>query len=416
MLITLIAGARPNFMKIAPLIKAIQKAHAEGKDIHYRLVHTGQHYDKNMSDTFFEELGIPMPDVNLGCGGGTQAEQTANIMVAFERDLMANPTDLVLVVGDVTSTMACSIVAKKLNTRVCHVEAGIRSWDLTMPEEINRMVTDSLADYMFTTSEVANKNLLLQGASLEVKGERLEVKGEENGEADIQASRLIASLPHNLPVLEEEQYAFKRNVQRVWWVGNVMIDTLLANRARFRRPAVYDELGLQEKNYVVMTMHRPANVDEEQHLKALMEQIITNVHNLPIIFPIHPRTAKIFYNLWGNEEQLAQLFPNLHIVAPMGYLEFNYLVEHAKVVVTDSGGITEETTVMGVPCITLRDNTERPETCTIGTNRLIGTNPQAVKPALDALFAGEWQPGAIPPLWDGHTAERIVEILYEVLG
>lgn len=418
MLITLIAGARPNFMKIAPLIKAIQKAHAEGKDIHYRLVHTGQHYDKNMSDTFFEELGIPMPDVNLGCGGGTQAEQTANIMVAFERDLMANPTDLVLVVGDVTSTMACSIVAKKLNTRVCHVEAGIRSWDLTMPEEINRMVTDSLADYMFTTSEVANKNLLLQGASLEVKGERLEVKGEENGEADIQASRLIASLPHNLPVLEEEQYAFKRNVQRVWWVGNVMIDTLLANRARFRRPAVYDELGLQEKNYVVMTMHRPANVDEEQHLKALMEQIITNVHGLPIIFPIHPRTAKIFYNLWGNEEQLAQLFPNLHIVAPMGYLEFNYLVEHAKVVVTDSGGITEETTVMGVPCITLRDNTERPETCTIGTNRLIGTNPQAVKPALDALFAGEWQPGAIPPLWDGHTAERIVEILYglEVKG
>ena len=418
MLITLIAGARPNFMKIAPLIKAIQAAAQTGKDIHYRLVHTGQHYDKNMSDTFFEELGIPMPDVNLGCGGGTQAEQTANIMVAFERDLMANPTDLVLVVGDVTSTMACSIVAKKLNTRVCHVEAGIRSWDLSMPEEINRMVTDSLADYMFTTSEVANKNLLLQGASLEVKGERLEVKGEENGEADIHASRLIASSPHNLPVLEEEQYAFKRNVQRVWFVGNVMIDTLLANRARFRRPAVYDELGLQEKNYVVMTMHRPANVDEEQHLKALMEQIITNVHGLPIIFPIHPRTAKIFYNLWGNEEQLAQLFPNLHIVAPMGYLEFNYLVEHAKVVVTDSGGITEETTVMGVPCITLRDNTERPETCTIGTNRLIGTNPQAVKPALDALFAGEWQPGAIPPLWDGHTAERIVEILYglEVKG
>ena len=400
MLITLIAGARPNFMKIAPLIKAIQAAAQTGKNIHYRLVHTGQHYDKNMSDTFFEELGIPMPDVNLGCGGGTQAEQTANIMVAFERDLIANPTDLVLVVGDVTSTMACSIVAKKLNTRVCHVEAGIRSWDLSMPEEINRMVTDSLADYMFTTSEVANKNLLLQGASLEVKGERLKVKGEE------------------LPVLEEEQYAFKRNVQRVWWVGNVMIDTLLANRARFRRPAVYDELGLQEKNYVVMTMHRPANVDEEQHLKALMEQIITNVHGLPIIFPIHPRTAKIFYNLWGNEEQLAQLFPNLHIVAPMGYLEFNYLVEHAKVVVTDSGGITEETTVMGVPCITLRDNTERPETCTIGTNRLIGTNPQAVKPALDALFAGEWQPGAIPPLWDGHTAERIVEILYglEVKG
>lgn len=413
MLITLIAGARPNFMKIAPLIKAIQKAHNEGKDIHYHLVHTGQHYDKNMSDTFFEELGIPMPDINLGCGGGTQAEQTANIMVAFERDLMANPTDLVLVVGDVTSTMACSIVAKKLNTRVCHVEAGIRSWDLSMPEEINRMVTDSLADYMFTTSEVANKNLLLQGASLECKVKSVECKGSEDSEADNTASRLLP-LAYRLPALPEEQYAFKRTPQKVWYVGNVMIDTLLANRARFTKPAIYDELCLQEKNYVVMTMHRPANVDEEQHLKALMEQIITNVHGLPIIFPIHPRTAKIFYNLWGDEEQLRILFPNLHIVDPMGYLAFNYLVEHAKVVVTDSGGITEETTVMGVPCITLRDNTERPETCTIGTNRLIGTNPDAIKPALDALFAGQWQQGAIPPLWDGHTAERIVEILYSL--
>ena len=396
MLITLIAGARPNFMKIAPLIKAIKAANAAGKDIHYRLVHTGQHYDKNMSDTFFEELEIPMPDVNLGCGGGTQAEQTANIMVAFERDLMENPTDLVLVVGDVTSTMACSIVAKKLNTKVCHVEAGIRSWDLTMPEEINRMVTDALADYMFTTSQVANKNLLLSGCCLE----------------NVSDSPITA-LPHRLP---EEAFSFERIKQRVWWVGNVMIDTLLANRSRFRKPEVYDVLGLKEKNYIVMTMHRPANVDEETHLKALMEQIITNVHGLPIIFPIHPRTAKIFYNLWGNEEQLKILFPNLHIVDPMGYLEFNYLVERAKAVVTDSGGITEETTVMGVPCITLRDNTERPETCTVGTNRLIGTNPKAIKPALDILFDGKWQQGAIPPLWDGYTAERIVEILWQELS
>jgi UDP-N-acetylglucosamine 2-epimerase (non-hydrolysing) len=190
-----------------------------------------------------------------------------------------------------------------------------------------------------------------------------------------------------------------------------MIDTLLANRQYFRKPAVYDALALQEKQYVVMTMHRPANVDEEQHLKALMEQIITNVHGLPIIFPIHPRTAKIFYNLWGNEDQLKTLFPNLHIVEPMGYLEFNYMVEHAKAVVTDSGGITEETTVMGVPCITLRDNTERPETCTVGTNMLIGTNPNAIKPALDTLFANQWKRGDIPALWDGHTAERIIDIL-----
>ena len=389
--ITLIAGARPNFMKIAPLIHAIKSAEAIGKDIHYSLVHTGQHYDKNMSDTFFEELNIPMPDANLGCGGGTQAEQTANIMVAFEKHLLAHPTDLVLVVGDVTSTMACSIVAKKLNTKVCHVEAGIRSWDLTMPEEINRMVTDSLADYMFTTSEIANKNLLMSGATL--------------------VNSLSPIANYQLPALQEEQYAFQRISQRVWYVGNVMIDTLLANRNRFRRPAVFDELQLTEGQYIMMTMHRPANVDEEVHLKALMEQIITNVHGLPIIFPIHPRTAKIFYNLWGDEGTLRQLFPKLHIVEPMGYLEFNYMVERAKAVVTDSGGITEETTVLGVPCITLRDNTERPETCTIGTNELIGTNPAAVKPALDTLFAGEWKKGTIPALWDGHTAERIVDIL-----
>jgi UDP-N-acetylglucosamine 2-epimerase (non-hydrolysing) len=377
--ITLIAGARPNFMKVAPIIKSIKAAQAAEKNMHYRLVHTGQHYDKNMSDTFFEELGIPAPDVNLGCGGGSQAEQTAAIMVAFEKELMAHPTDIVLVVGDVTSTMACSIVAKKLNTKVCHVEAGIRSWDLTMPEEINRMVTDSLADYMFTTSDVANANLVRMGATLMNEGVK-ELKSE-------------------------------RVTQRVWFVGNVMIDTLLANRSRFRKPEIWDELQLREKEFIVMTMHRPANVDEENHLRAMMEQIIDNVHGLPVIFPIHPRTAKLFYGLWGDEAELAKRLPNLHIIEPMGYLEFNYLVERAKAVVTDSGGITEETTVMGVPCITLRDNTERPETCTVGTNELIGTNPAAIKPALDKLFAGEWKKGAIPELWDGHTAERIIDVL-----
>lgn len=409
--ITLIAGARPNFMKIAALIHAIQahnglvdeRISGLGEKISYRLVHTGQHYDKNMSDTFFEELGIPAPDVNLGCGGGTQAEQTAHIMVAFEKELLAHPTDIVLVVGDVTSTMACSIVAKKLNTKVCHVEAGIRSWDLTMPEEINRMVTDSLADYMFTTSDVAIRNLVRQGAEL-VESQKLKVESEK---------------------LPEDKYAFERVPQKVWHVGNVMIDTLLANRARFRKPEVWDELGLKEKEFVVMTMHRPANVDEENHLRAMMEQIIDNVHGLPVIFPIHPRTAKLFYNLWkptsnpslkGGEQEndstiLQERFPNLHIVEPLGYLEFNYLVERAKAVVTDSGGITEETTVMGVPCITLRDNTERPETCTVGTNELIGTKPEAIKPALDKLFAGEWKKGAIPELWDGHAAERIISIL-----
>ena len=397
MKITLIAGARPNFMKIAALIHAIQAAQKQGKNVQYRLVHTGQHYDKNMSDTFFEELGIPAPDVNLGCGGGTQAEQTAHIMVAFEKELLEHPTDIVLVVGDVTSTMACSIVAKKLNTKVCHVEAGIRSWDLTMPEEINRMVTDSLAAYMFTTSEVANRNLVRQGAYLMNDGmSEAKPLNDANG------------------VLPEDKYAYERVPQKVWHVGNVMIDTLLANRARFRKPEVWDELGLKDKEFVVMTMHRPANVDEENHLRAMMEQIIDNVHGLPVIFPIHPRTAKLFYGLWGDEAELAKRLPNLHIVEPMGYLEFNYLVERAKAVVTDSGGITEETTVMGVPCITLRDNTERPETCTVGTNELIGTNPAAIKPALDKLFAGEWKKGAIPELWDGHTAERIISILEDL--
>ncbi len=358
MKLTLIAGARPNFMKIAPLVHVIQKAQGEGRDISFRLVHTGQHYDKNMSETFFEELDIPRPDVNLGVGGGSQAEQAGGIMVAFEKELIANPCDLVIVVGDVTSTMACSITAKKLCTKVAHVEAGIRSWDLTMPEEINRMVTDALADLFFTTSDVANRNLLNAGVPKE----------------------------------------------KIKFVGNVMIDTLLANLSRLRKPAIYDELALSDGNFIVLTLHRPANVDEAFKLKKTMSEIIGGVRGLPIIFPIHPRTAKIFKDL-GIEAD------NLHITDPMGYLEFNYLVKRCKAVITDSGGITEETTVMGIPCITLRDNTERPETCTVGTNELIGTDPDAIAPALDTLFAGKWKKGGIPELWDGHSAQRIVDIL-----
>ena len=356
MKLTIIAGARPNFMKIAPLIKAIKKAQAENKNIAYRLVHTGQHYDRNMSESFFEELGIPAPDANLGIGGGTQAEQTAGIMIEFEKDLMKNPTDLVVVVGDVTSTMACSITAKKLNTKVAHIEAGIRSWDLTMPEEINRIVTDALADYYFTTTEIANENLRKFGAKNE----------------------------------------------QIFFVGNVMIDTLLANMSRFKKPEIFEKLSLKDKEFIMLTLHRPANVDETEKLKQLMSEIVNNVENLPIIFPIHPRTAKIFTDLGIKSE-------NLHIVEPMGYLEFNYMVQRSKCVITDSGGITEETTVMGVPCITLRDNTERPETVTVGTNELIGTNPQAIKPTLAKLFAGQWKRGTIPELWDGKSAERIVE-------
>ncbi len=361
MRVTIIAGARPNFMKIAPIVHAIQKAKEEGKPIDFRLVHTGQHFDQKMSGDFFEQLGIPEPDANLEAGGGTQAEQTGAIMARFEQELLANPTDLVLVVGDVTSTMACAITAQKLKIKVAHVEAGIRSDDWTMPEEINRLVTDSITNYFFTTSDIANQNLSKSGV-------------EKN---------------------------------RIYFVGNTMIDTLLKNRSRFIAPPIWQEAKLKAKDYIVLTLHRPANVDQEQQLKLLMNEIIENSNGLPIIFPVHPRTAK---NLQG----LGIVGANLHFIEPLSYLEFNFLVERAKLVVTDSGGITEETTVMGVPCITLRDNTERPETITIGTNELIGTDPKAIAPAFDKLFKGEWKKGGIPPLWDGKTANRIVEHLLEI--
>lgn len=358
MKITIIAGARPNFMKIAPIIDAVRKKQSEGAVISYRLIHTGQHYDKKMSGDFFEQLGIPEPDANLEAGGGSQAEQTAAIMIRFEKELQEHPADLVLVVGDVTSTMACAITAQKLHTRVAHVEAGIRSGDWTMPEEINRLVTDSITNYFFTTSERANENLRRSG-------------------------------------VEEE---------RIFYVGNTMIDTLLKQRPRFQKPPVWDELGLRDREYLVMTLHRPANVDEESKLKSLMDEIVAHSQDLPLVFPVHPRTAKIL-------EGLGVSHPRLHMVEPLSYLEFNYLVERAKAVVTDSGGITEETTVMGVPCMTLRDNTERPETMELGTNELLGTDPQAIRPAMERLFAGQWKKGGEIPLWDGKTAERIVDSL-----
>lgn len=359
--ITIIAGARPNFMKIAPIIHAIEKSKKEGYNINFRLIHTGQHYDKKMSGDFFEQLEIPEPHNNLGAGGGTQAEQTAAIMIRFEKELQENPADLVLVVGDVTSTMACAITAQKLHTKVAHVEGGIRSGDWTMPEEINRLVTDSITNYFFTTSELANENLRKSG-------------------------------------VKEEQ---------IFFVGNTMIDTLFKQRPNFKKPAVWDELGLKEKEYIVMTLHRPANVDEEAKLQELIDEIVNHSHDVPLVFPVHPRTAKIL-------EGLGVSHPRLHMIEPLSYLEFNYLVEKAKAVVTDSGGITEEASMMNVPCMTLRDNTERPETITLGTNELLGTDPKAIQPAMEILFAGDWKQGQKIPMWDGKCAERIVEVLWNL--
>lgn len=363
MLIDIIAGARPNFVKIAPIIEAINIAKIEYPEMDYRLVHTGQHYDKKMSGDFFEQLGIPDPDVNLGAGGGTQAEQTSNIMMGYERLLLEKAPDLCLVVGDVTSTMACAITAQKMCVKVAHVEAGIRSSDWTMPEEINRMVTDSITNYFFTTTQTAN--------------EIIRQTGVEN--------------------------------DRIFFVGNTMIDTLLKNKPNFKIPSIWGTLGLEKEKYFIITLHRPANVDDGSKLKGLIDEIIAHSHDLKLIFPVHPRTAKILLGMGISH-------PRLFMIDPLGYLEFNYLVEKAKGVITDSGGITEETTVLGVPCMTLRDNTERPETILIGTNELLGTNPDAIKPAMNKLFSGLWKKGSIPELWDGKTGQRIVEHIITIYG
>lgn len=356
--ITIIAGARPNFMKIAPIIKAIKSSQAKGNDINYRLVHTGQHYDKKMSGDFFDQLGIPEPDINLECGGGTQAEQTAAIMTKFEQELISNRPDLVLVVGDVTSTMACTITAKKLCVDVAHVEAGIRSGDMTMPEEINRIVTDSLCDYFFTTSEQANKLLKKTGIAAE----------------------------------------------KIHFVGNTMIDTLFQNINRIRKPDFWDKHDLKSEGYFLVTLHRPSNVDEPEKLQSILAAIDEASMNFPVIFPVHPRTRKII-----DESDIR--FDKIHMIDPQGYLEFMFLIKNAKGVITDSGGITEETTVLHIPCLTLRNSTERPETVTLGTNELIGDDIFRLKPSLKKIIDGNWKKGTIPPFWDGKTSERIVDAL-----
>lgn len=358
MLIDIIAGARPNFVKIAPIIAAIRARAAQGASVAYRLIHTGQHYDPKLSHVFFEQLGIPEPDNNLEVGSGTQAEQTGAIMKRYEEVVSGKRPDLCLVVGDVTSTMACAITAQKMHVPVAHVEGGIRSRDWTMPEEINRLATDAVTDWFFTTSETANEAL------------------RHSGVPDA----------------------------AIHFVGNTMIDTLLTNRPRFIRPECWDALGLTEGNYIVVTMHRPANVDEIDQLARFLLEIGDNARGLPVIFPVHPRTAQTL-------ELVPHIPSNIYPVEPLSYLEFNFLVERARIVITDSGGITEEATVLGVPCMTLRDTTERPETVEIGTNELVGTDPSVIKPWLDLLFDHGWKSGRVPPLWDGGAGRRIVDIL-----
>ena len=361
-LVDLIAGARPNFMKIAPIVRAMESRQHGGQKISYRLVHTGQHYDRNMSDSFFEQLGIPQPQVNLEVGSGTQAEQTSAIMQGYEKLLFQKPAQFCLVVGDVTSTMACAITAQKLGIPVGHVEGGIRSGDRGMPEEINRIVTDVISNYFFTTSKTANQNLLNSGVSKD----------------------------------------------RIFFVGNTMIDTLLANQGEFAKPLLWDELGLCEKNYFVITLHRPNNVDQADGFFRILEAISEGVRGLPVIFPVHPRSA-------NSIREIGSIPSVFTLVEPQPYLEFNFLVKHAKAVITDSGGITEEATVIGVPCMTMRDSTERPETITIGTNELIGTDPDSLKPFLEKLFAGDWKKGGIPEKWDGRSGKRIVDQLEQIL-
>ena len=355
-----VVGARPNFMKVAPIVEAMKRREREFTPL---VVHTGQHYDAAMSDAFFSDLNLPQPDVYLGVGSASHAAQTAAVMERFEPVVIEQKPDWVLVVGDVNSTLACALVSVKLGVKVAHVEAGLRSRDRTMPEEINRLLTDQISDLLFTPSADANHNLLAEG------------------------------IPEG----------------RIRLVGNVMIDSLYKHLEVSRQSSIRNQLGLAEKSYAVLTLHRPVNVDEPVTFGRILDALERIGEQLPIIFPVHPRTRKTIAQ-HGFDERVAKI-ERLRLIDPLGYLDFLCLYSGARVVLTDSGGIQEETSVLGIPCVTLRENTERPITVTMGTNKIVGTDVEKIVAAALAALGETAKPAIEIPLWDGHTADRILNAL-----
>ncbi len=355
-----IVGARPNFMKIAPIVREMKRRETDFAPL---IVHTGQHYDAAMSDSFFKDLGIPQPDFHLEVGSHSHAVQTARIMTAFEPIVLEEKPDWVLVVGDVNSTIACALVCAKLGVKVAHVEAGLRSRDRTMPEEINRILTDAISDLLLTTSTDADENLKAEGVS----------------------------------------------ESKIKFVGNVMIDSLFYSLKLAEESRVREDLDLTEKEYAVLTLHRPSNVDEKNVFENLLDALVSISEKIPVIFPAHPRTRGNIER-FGFAERVAN--SNVKLVEPLGYLDFMRLYSGAKIVLTDSGGLQEETTALSIPCLTLRENTERPITISHGTNRLVGTNPEKIKQkAFEILDQPLSENKKIPPLWDGRAAERICDVL-----
>ncbi len=356
-----VVGARPNFIKIAPIDKAF-RAYPE---IRHIICHTGQHFDEAMSKVFFDELQIPKPHYNLGVSGGSHARQTAAIMTAFEDVLLQEKPDLVIVPGDVNSTLAASLTAAKLHIPVAHVEAGLRSFDRAMPEEINRVIADQLSDLLFVTEESGIQHLVVEGIPKE----------------------------------------------KVFFTGNVMIDSLVRHMPLIDHSGILNQLGLQEKSYLLCTFHRPSNVDNKEQLTELIAMLNELAVNSKVVLPLHPRTRNNM-NSFGLLEQLGS---NIIITEPLGYIDFLALTKHARLLITDSGGVQEETTFLQVPCITVRDNTERPVTCTLGTNTLAGTDLNHVRRVIQNQLSQKMPEGTIPPLWDGRAAERIVEIIENYL-